>query len=276
MRTDPGRAPDDEPAEPRCLAADRLCSPADVVVDDADPWNAPVRGLLLDVDDTLLDTQTAMRASCARGAAVAWPELSQEVHREISNGFYDDPLGIFDAYTRGEVSFATMRAARYREACRRLGLPDQGFERFEGAYRAAFAGNQQLFDDTVTFLDAAAERGVAVGFVTNSGHEQTVVKLEVVGLRDRGPVVTTDTLGIGKPDPAIFCHALALLGTNASETVVVGDTHHSDIVGARAAGMRAAWLQRPGLREPRNAGWGIDVSDDPGIRIVPDLGAVLG
>ncbi|GAB47282.1 HAD family hydrolase [Mobilicoccus pelagius] len=238
-----------------------------------DPWAAPVRGLLLDIDDTLVDTQAAMRGSCRVGAAAAWPDRPGEVHERISDVFYDDPGGYFDAYTRGEYAFPEMRAARYHEACRAAGLPETGFETFEAAYREAFARSQVAFDDALAFLDAAAATGVAVGFVTNSGQEQTEVKLDAVGLRGRGPVVTTDTLGVGKPDPAIFTRAMELVGGNREETLVVGDTLPTDVEGGLAAGMRVAWIQRPDRPEPRNAGWGTPV-DDPRVRIVAGLAEV--
>ena len=241
----------------------------------ADPWAAPVRGLLLDIDDTLVDTQAAMRGSCRIGAAAAWPGEPGEVHERISEVFYDDPGGYFDAYTRGEYAFGEMRAARYHEACRRIGLPEHGFDTFETAYREAFATSQVMFEDALAFLDAAAAKGVAVGFVTNSGEEQTRIKLDAVGLQGRGPVVTTDTLGVGKPDPAIFTRAMELVGGNREETLVVGDTLPTDVEGGLAAGMRVAWLQRPGRPEPRNAGWGTPV-DDPRVRVIPDLTTLVG
>lgn len=252
-----------------------MTTPPNSVAAQGDPWAAPVRGLLLDIDDTLVDTQAAMRGSCRVGAAAAWPGESAETHERISEVFYDDPGGYFDAYTRGEYAFGEMRAARYREACRRIGLPEQGFETFEAAYREAFATSQVMFDDALGFLDAAAAKGVAVGFVTNSGQEQTEVKLDAVGLRGRGPVVTTDTLGVGKPDPAIFTRAMELVGGSREETLVVGDTLPTDVEGGLAAGMRVAWLQRPDRPEPRNAGWGTPV-EDPRVRVILDLTTLVG
>lgn len=233
-------------------------------------WTEAVRGLLLDIDDTLVDTQSAMRSSCTVGAAAAWPHIPSTVHEVFSGWFYDDPGGFFDAYTRGQFDFVGMRRARYVEACRRVGVEPAGFEVFEHSYRRAFAGSQELFSDAISFLDRAHSAGVAVAFVTNSGDEQTQMKLDAVGLRGRGPVVTTDTLGVGKPDPAIFTHGLRLLSAAPESTIVVGDTLHTDVVGALGAGLRAAWLQRPGVPEPRNAGWGSPV-DDPQVRIIGDL-----
>ncbi len=233
-------------------------------------WGLPVRGLLLDIDDTLVDTQAAMRHSCTVGAAAAWADESPELHRRISDIFYDDPATHFDAYTRGEQGFVQMRQARYSVATAALGLPDVGFEVFEGAYRVEFARSQRLFDDVHPMLAAAAEHGVRVCFLTNSGHEQTLVKLEQVGLDVATPVVTTDTLGFGKPDPRVFEYACAQIDVAPPHSIVVGDTLPTDVVGARNAGIRAAWLCRPGLPPPRGAGWGTPVAD-PGVRVVPTL-----
>lgn len=233
-------------------------------------WHLPIRALVLDIDDTLVDTQAAMRHSCAVGAAAAWPDESAELHQRISDVFYDDPGAHFDAYTRGEQSFAQMRHARYAVAVAAFGLPDVRFETFESTYRGAFASSQRLFDDALPLLRAASDAGVAVCMLTNSGDEQTTVKLEQVGLTGAGPVVTTDTLGFGKPDPRVFERACAEVGVEPAHALVVGDTLPTDIVGARRAGIRAAWLQRPGLPEPRGAGWGTEVPD-ASVRVVPTL-----
>ena len=233
-------------------------------------WALPIRALVLDIDDTLVDTQAAMRHSCTVGAGAAWPDEPVELHRAVSDVYYDDPAGHFDAYTRGEHSFAEMRHARYAVAMTALGLPDVRFEVFESAYRAAFAGSQHLFDDVAPLLRAVADASVGVSLLTNSGDEQTAVKLEQVGLVGIGPVVTTDTLGFGKPDPRVFARACAEVGAAPAESLVVGDTLPTDVAGGRAAGIRVAWLQRPGLPAPRGAGWGTPVSD-PGVRVVGSL-----
>lgn len=239
----------------------------------SDPWAAGVRGLVLDIDDTLVDTQAAMRSSGTVGAAAAWPGRGAELHVAVSDLFYDDPGGFFDAYTRGELDFASMRRARYDDAMSRLGLPSAGFATFEAAYLAAFADAQVLFGDARPLLGAAAERGIGVCLLTNSGAAQTQLKLEAVGLVGVAPVVTTDTLGVGKPDPRLFAAACDLAGVAPAEAVCVGDTLPTDIVGARNAGLRAAWLQRPDRPEPRDAGWGTPV-DDPGVRVVASLDEV--
>jgi putative hydrolase of the HAD superfamily len=58
--------------------------------------------------------------------------------------------------------------------------------------------------------------------------------------------VTTDTLGFGKPDPRVYLEACRLLGSEPDGVVCIGDSIEWDVLGARAAGLRAVWLDRAG------------------------------
>jgi putative hydrolase of the HAD superfamily len=60
-----------------------------------------------------------------------------------------------------------------------------------------------------------------------------------------GAIVDSARAGFVKPDPRIFRVALAGLGVNAAEVVVVGDSLARDMAGARAAGIKHIWLAGP-------------------------------
>jgi HAD superfamily hydrolase (TIGR01509 family) len=60
-------------------------------------------------------------------------------------------------------------------------------------------------------------------------------------------VVDSHEEGVEKPDPAIFARALARIGSRPESTVHVGDLFHTDVVGARAAGLRAVLLDMADL-----------------------------
>jgi len=48
-------------------------------------------------------------------------------------------------------------------------------------------------------------------------------------------------LEIGKPDAMVYAPVMALLGTPPERTVAIGDSPHTDLAGARAAGLDAIW-----------------------------------
>lgn len=55
-------------------------------------------------------------------------------------------------------------------------------------------------------------------------------------------IVDSTLVGVAKPDARIFAIALERLDCPAARTLFVGDSWDKDIVGARAAGLRTAWL----------------------------------
>ena len=60
-------------------------------------------------------------------------------------------------------------------------------------------------------------------------------------------VLDSCELGVEKPDPRLFEIALERSGARPESTIHVGDLYHVDVVGARAAGLRAVLLDEAGL-----------------------------
>jgi putative hydrolase of the HAD superfamily len=57
-----------------------------------------------------------------------------------------------------------------------------------------------------------------------------------------GVIVDSNRAGVQKPDPRLFGTAVAALGVEPAATLHVGDSYERDVCGARAAGLRTAWL----------------------------------
>lgn len=195
----------------------------------------PTTALLLDLDDTLVDTRAAMVAAGTAAAAGLWPEAGAGVHHAAAVHFHGDPSGFFGRFTTGELGFEQMREARVADLLEVFSFEavDDFNRRFEEAYGPAFFANVRLFDDVVPFLEAAARAGIPMGVLTNSSSRYTEQKPEITGLQGVFPVVATrDTLGFGKPDPRAFHHACELLGATPNETAYVGDHLEIDAIAA--------------------------------------------
>jgi putative hydrolase of the HAD superfamily len=206
-----------------------------------------ITALLLDVDDTLMDTRAAMVAAGSAAAAELWPEAGAQVHHAVGVRFHGDPRGFFGRFTTGELGFAEMRRARVGDLLEFFSLAamDQVSRRFEEAYAPAFRANVRLFDDVLPLVEAARSAGIWLGLLTNSSSQYTQRKLEVTGLAGVFAVVATrDTLGFGKPDPRAFHHACELLAVRPEETAYVGDHIEIDAIAAKDAGLYAVWLRR--------------------------------
>ncbi|WP_019202790.1 HAD family hydrolase [Tsukamurella sp. 1534] len=229
----------------------------------------PCDGLILDVDDTLIDTESAIRAAAQTAALEVWPQSTTATRERFAVLFHSDPHGYFTRYTEGRLRFHEMRKLRIAASAADVGLvwEPRRYRRFCSAYDPAFASAQRFHPDAMPAVEAAERWGIAVVLLTNSSNPATRMKLQVLGVSERFPhVVTTDTLGVGKPDPRVFEHACGLIGAAPELCVAVGDNYPNDVAAARAAGMRALWLDRTGT----GAG-----GEPPSIRSLDELPEAL-
>jgi HAD superfamily hydrolase (TIGR01509 family) len=96
--------------------------------------------------------------------------------------------------------------------------------------------------DVIPALQRLRASGRKLVVVSNANGRMRAA-LDRVGI---GPhvdlVIDSFEEGVEKPDPRIFERALARAGARAESTLHVGDLFHTDVVGARAAGLRAVLL----------------------------------
>ena len=103
-----------------------------------------------------------------------------------------------------------------------------------------------LLPDALPALDAMGAAGLRLGVVSNWDCGLGDV-LEGLGVGDRFEVVAASAVvGAGKPDPAIFHHALRELGVAPAAALHCGDLPAYDCAGAAAAGVRAVLIDRAG------------------------------
>jgi HAD superfamily hydrolase (TIGR01509 family) len=96
-------------------------------------------------------------------------------------------------------------------------------------------------------LNALRERGLTLAVVSNANGTLRA-HFQRLGLEASfACVLDSCEEGVEKPDPRIFLNALARTGGRAASTIHVGDLYEVDVVGARAAGIRAVLLDEAGL-----------------------------
>jgi HAD superfamily hydrolase (TIGR01509 family) len=127
-----------------------------------------------------------------------------------------------------------------------LGLDEAACESLVGSIDAAHAERHiwcGCDPDAAFVLDELKRRGLLVAVISNTEDGRARDALEAAGLADRFDVIVDSHLvGFSKPDPAIFRHALELLGVGPREAVFVGDSYAHDALAARAAGLAAVLL----------------------------------
>ncbi len=114
------------------------------------------------------------------------------------------------------------------------------------ALRVRVPPSRTLFPDALPTLTMLHERGFLLSLVTNRqwGGTPFVDDLRTLGLLDYldpSRIAVSANLGIRKPNPLIFTHALNALRVTPEEAVMVGDSLRADIAGANQLGIFAVW-----------------------------------
>jgi HAD superfamily hydrolase (TIGR01509 family) len=211
-----------------------------------DPRSEPdaVTGVILDFHGTLVDTHdpadwvaAARQYLAERGLPVPEaahdPGLARHLHEIWNHADTFDPASTRDlSHERHRDVFA--RAVELHRPS------DSGL--IEALY-AVMPRQWVPFADTVPVLRALKARGVRMVLLSNIGVDIRP-RLAETGLADLlDDVVLSYEVGLVKPDPAIFGHALERLGRPASQALMIGDSAHAD-VGGTALGIRTLILPR--------------------------------
>jgi putative hydrolase of the HAD superfamily len=232
----------------------------------------PVRAVLLDVDDTLVDTRAAFRSAVLAALDTWLPELPDDCREPAVLHWAHDPRGFFRAYVRGELTMVEQREQRVHDLHLVFGGPrlspaqlDSWVTDYEAAFKAAWT----LMPGALTLLDRLERAGLLIGAVTNAPRDLQSDKLAVLGLTDRVPLLgCVDDIGRGKPDPAIWHRACSLLALPPDRVAYLGDELDVDARGAHAAGLLGIWFDRHGT--------GATPPDVPVLRALTELPALLG
>lgn len=128
----------------------------------------------------------------------------------------------------------------------------------------------KLFEDSIETLEAV--RQVArTGLITNGPTDIQQPKIDLLEIEHHFEVVLiSESVGVWKPDPAIFQMALEQVGAEPHEAIYVGDSPIADVPGARAAGITSVWMNRRGMT------WTGEEPPDLEVHTLRELQAALG
>jgi HAD superfamily hydrolase (TIGR01549 family) len=207
--------------------------------------------VLFDLDDTLFD-HTATSRAALRATTCELPFFAT-VDFEPFYQYYSDLLEeLHLRVLAGTCSYAEARRLRFEGLLARY-QPAAGpaaAERLADAYYVHYPRQRQPVPGALALLQALRPH-YRIGIITNNRTAEQADKLRFLGMTELvDALITSEDVGVPKPDPRIFCAALQQLGARPEETVLVGDNWVADVLGARAVGIRPLWLNRIGTPRP--------------------------
>lgn len=179
------------------------------------------QAVLFDLDNTLHSLIAARLTAVSAVAAWAGDASGDLPFLFLHN---DKPSMVEDvlaAYLAGQNNLSALPAAAWL------------YHTLERSCITPFPGIPDLLFDLQT-------AGVRLAVITNSDPAEAHLRLELLDIAGFfESVITPDTFGIKKPDPAVYQKTLSLLGVAAADAVMIGDRLDRDVTPAREAGMRA-------------------------------------
>ncbi len=224
----------------------------------------PIRAVLCDLDNTLIDFMRIKRTCCEAA-----------VDAMIAHGLtlsHDAAIKLlYDIYAEMGIEYDKV----FQEFLHRAnnGIDYRILAAGIVAYRRAQLPLLATYPQVVPTLKKLRSRKVLLAVVTDAPRLKAWMRLTELGIADHfDAVVTFDDTGELKPSSLPFEKALRALKTKPEETLMVGDNIDRDVEGARRIGMRSCFARYGWSRNekaPKVSGADHDImSFDELLRIV--------
>ena len=144
------------------------------------------------------------------------------------------------SYQNGEISAHDIHQQRFTHWEKLLQVSSDILNK---DFLTAMKSSCKPIDGAINLINAIKNQ-TQLGIITNGFTELQHSRLEQNGLEtDFAFVVTSEQVGVAKPNPAIFEHALDLMGNpERTRVLMVGDNLNSDIIGGINSGLDTCWL----------------------------------
>jgi putative hydrolase of the HAD superfamily len=193
----------------------------------------PLRGILFDLDGTLVDRKTTLDLF-ANELATTYAEDLNEI----------DTDNFINIIRNADGQGYRPKTEAFQLIIQNLPwINPPTVEELSDCWYTTYPKCAQAMKDAYTVLETLKTRGFKLGIVTNGTERTQNGKIERLDFHTYvETIIISETAGIKKPDPKIFHMALEDLNLSPSETYFVGDHPTNDIAGAEAIGMTAIYL----------------------------------
>jgi len=223
----------------------------------------PIKCITFDLDDTLWDCDPVMRAAETKFYTWLSEQYPRITRRYGVEALVDHRREHFARYPDMWHDFTWLRKRWLEHIAQESGYDDTlvetGFRVFWEA-----RNDVELFEHVEETLAELSAR-YRVGAITNGNAD-----VHHIGIGHYFDfVVTAADAGASKPAPGIFQTALGRAGIPAAQAVHIGDDPVRDVMGAKAVGMYAIWVN---LTQEE---WRGDASPDAEVHTIGELRRVL-
>ena len=207
------------------------------------------KDLFFDLDRTLWDFDAAAEVAFER---IYEQYRLQDLGISSAHAFHEvyHPLNekLWELYRANQITKEELNRIRFLKPLEHYGIHDiELADRLSEDYVYWSPRIVRLVPGTMELLEYL-KPNYRLHLITNGFQEIQHTKLAGSGMEAYFETLTvSEEVGVKKPNPEIFRHALRKAGATAEESLMVGDEMAVDIDGARAAGMDTVFFNPSGI-----------------------------
>ncbi len=208
--------------------------------------------VFFDLDETIFEFRHSSRAGL-KAIISSLPGLSATGEDVLENRYWDLGRETLQLVRSGSLGIECENRYRFGKLFELYGLhlSDDELNSLLNCYVSEFSRQSSAVPGAHEILHTMRKHGLKVGIITNGPKESQIKTIERLGLNPLiNFMVTPEDAGTLKPDSRIFMMAADIAGVAPEDSVMVGDSWASDIVGASRVGMKSIWFNRKGEQQP--------------------------
>lgn len=160
--------------------------------------------------------------------------------------FYYEPINLkyWKLYREEKIDKPSLRFGRLNDAFSAINftVKDDVIRQLSKDYIAHLSSFNHLFENTFEILDYL-KTSYSLHVITNGFREVQHKKMTNSKINQYFKTITnSESVGVKKPNPKIFNHALKVANVNVDQCVMIGDNYEADILGAIDVGMDAIYF----------------------------------
>lgn len=197
-----------------------------------------IKHIFFDLDHTLWDFEKNSELTFHKIFSIHNIELKMEDFLAIYKSLN---ITFWKLYREEKVTKEELRYGRLKQTFDRLHyvISDDVIHKLSEDYITYLADFNHLFDGTFEILDYLSKK-YQMHIITNGFHEIQYKKMVNSNIYHYfSQIITSESVGLKKPNPKVFLHALELADAKKEASIMIGDSLEADVEGALNIGMHA-------------------------------------
>lgn len=158
---------------------------------------------------------------------------------EFHSVYHDINEKLWEQIRDGEIDKEYLRKHRFYDTFKHFGIDDLELSMFfEEHFLDKILNYNHLVESAEYILDYLKAKNYTLHIISNGFQEVTERKCILSGIDHYFQTITSaDSVGVRKPNPAIFEYSLGLSEAKKEESILIGDDWIADVIGAQQFGM---------------------------------------